>query len=72
MYVIFSNLDMVHFLRQFSISIIIVLKPCQFAEVTTPKWITAPACDSSMVHEWKHLKIKEKGGKGRGWGGGIS
>ena len=27
MYVIFSNLDMVHFLWQFSISIIIVLKP---------------------------------------------
>ena len=52
---------MVHFIEQFSISIIIVMKPCQFAEVTTPKWITAPACDSSMVHKWKHLKIKKVG-----------
>ena len=68
LYCIFSNLNMVHFLEQFSISVIIVLKPCQFAEVTTLKWITAPACDSSMVHKWKHLKIKKVGEKG---GGGL-
>ena len=65
-------LNMVHFLEQFSISIIIVMKPCQFAEVTTPKWITAPACDSSMVHKWKHLEIKKVGKRGGGGGLGVS
>ena len=44
---------MVHFLEQFSVSIIKVMKPFQFAEVTTPKWITAP-------QQLKRLNLKHK------------
>ena len=48
---------MVHFLEQFSISVIIVLKPCQFAEVTTPKWITAPAFDIERIGQVRKCRV---------------
>ena len=52
-----------------NISEINVLKPCQFAELATPKWITGPAGDSSMIHGGKHLKIKKEWGEEGGVGG---